>query len=584
MSNADEHKIQKFHGRVTDDYNLWRHRAEIALKGKGYWSKLQQSEVPSEVKEKASAMIVQALGDSALRVCISKIDEPLEMLELLDKRYASTRSATRISLLTAVYSKKYADKQNMARFVDEFESLFAQLERIGTQVAIPEQHKAPLLLASMGNDSKLESTVSALRLKDTEDLTWEAVTADLIQEYNRLKGQPSSSHSGTRSKQGLRAETADDDESRRRRRNPRRALRTEKGDSEKDCNFCGKKGHTSQSCFLNPDSSSCRLSKQALDNIRALKTSKGKETEKKPVRFGGTAVVKKRHDALQATKNESPRAYLDSGASVSLFKSTKETVPGTYERGSDETVQVAVGSKPIPCAGKGTLLMDSLQIPESLHVDRLNDTLVSVGQICDLGRIIVFMDTQAVILKATSFTVDESDIEATVPRNELTGLYEFQSGLRSVGEDKKRQKANSGNVSRDINLWHYRLAHLHSEALKSLHQYVASFPVLKGRLKPCHPCEMGKATKKRFKSHFEKAEFPGEVVHTDLAGPMPRSMEGSVYICTFTDQYSRFTHVAGIQSKSDASVAAKQYKEIGHVQKYFKEGVKRLHSDGISLT
>ncbi len=45
-------------------------------------------------------MLVNALGDSALRVCISKIEEPEQMLKLLDKRYASNRAATRISVLT----------------------------------------------------------------------------------------------------------------------------------------------------------------------------------------------------------------------------------------------------------------------------------------------------------------------------------------------------------------------------------------------------------------------------------------------------------------------------------------------------
>ncbi len=54
-----------------------------------------------EARIKASAMLVNALGDSALRVCISKIEEPEQMLKLLDKRYASNRAATRISVLTA---------------------------------------------------------------------------------------------------------------------------------------------------------------------------------------------------------------------------------------------------------------------------------------------------------------------------------------------------------------------------------------------------------------------------------------------------------------------------------------------------
>lgn len=42
-----------------------------------------------------------------------------------------------------------------------------------------------MLLDSMVNESNLESTVVALRLKDTADLMWRALTADIIQEYER---------------------------------------------------------------------------------------------------------------------------------------------------------------------------------------------------------------------------------------------------------------------------------------------------------------------------------------------------------------------------------------------------------------
>ncbi len=62
-------KIQKFNGRVSDDYDLWRSRAEFALKGKGYWNKMAGTDKGAE-EAKASAMLVNALGDSALRVCI----------------------------------------------------------------------------------------------------------------------------------------------------------------------------------------------------------------------------------------------------------------------------------------------------------------------------------------------------------------------------------------------------------------------------------------------------------------------------------------------------------------------------------
>ena len=113
MTNDDTTKIQKFQGRQGDDNNLWRLRCEIALKGKGYWAKLSEKDCDQDTKDKSSAMMVGALGDAALRVCSAKIGEPMQMLSLLDNRFASKRTATRISVLTAMFSKRYYARKDM---------------------------------------------------------------------------------------------------------------------------------------------------------------------------------------------------------------------------------------------------------------------------------------------------------------------------------------------------------------------------------------------------------------------------------------------------------------------------------------
>ena len=63
---------------------------------------------------------------------------------MLDNRFASSRTASRISVLTTMYTKRYNGKENMPKYIDHFESLFAQLERMGNDTTIPESHKAPL--------------------------------------------------------------------------------------------------------------------------------------------------------------------------------------------------------------------------------------------------------------------------------------------------------------------------------------------------------------------------------------------------------------------------------------------------------
>ena len=74
----------------------------------------------------------------------------------------------------------------MARYIDEFESFFAQLLRMGKAQTVSESHKVNILLASMGTQSKLENSCASLRMRDIDDLKWESVTADLIQEWQTM--------------------------------------------------------------------------------------------------------------------------------------------------------------------------------------------------------------------------------------------------------------------------------------------------------------------------------------------------------------------------------------------------------------
>ena len=75
-------------------------------------------------------------------------DDPAKMLRLLDARYASNRTVSRIAVQTQLFRMSYND-QDMASYIDQFFSLFSKLQRMGKGAAIPESHKAPMLLASI---------------------------------------------------------------------------------------------------------------------------------------------------------------------------------------------------------------------------------------------------------------------------------------------------------------------------------------------------------------------------------------------------------------------------------------------------
>ena len=130
MPSDEDRGLPRFTGRSPDDYDLWQKRVFIALKGRKLWNKINDEKCDQGTKEEAAAILVAALGDAVFLVCSSKVDDRIEVLEALDKRYASHRACNRIPVLTSLLMKKYQNGQDISKFIDEFESLFDQFDKM----------------------------------------------------------------------------------------------------------------------------------------------------------------------------------------------------------------------------------------------------------------------------------------------------------------------------------------------------------------------------------------------------------------------------------------------------------------------
>ena len=583
MSSKDDEslRLDKFKGRRNEDYATWPDKIEIVLKGKGLWKKIKDDNCQEELRDKATSIIALALGEAPFRVCRSAKGNPMEMLELFDARYASKRSVSWIALLHTICTKKHKGKEDLAKFVDEFDRLFSQFEQIKPEVNFPDEIKVGLFMASLQETSSLKSSLASLKLQDDDKLTWETVTSDLIEVWNQ---QP---EAGRTKQDG-------EGSSRTRKKKSRNAHGAQVG----VCSFCGEThGNPGSGCFWNPANPNNKLPK-ALKK----KLASGAETEpeeeadkrkkKKSLRFGSMAsrvkngahpkfnkVANKKQasnvNAVSANKTseENHKTLLDSGASDTFFKSKQEVEDGSYVKGSEETVTIASGSESINCMGSGTFKIGKLKLP-GLHLESCNNTLVSVGQICDLKKIVVFTEHEAVVLSIPGFEVDESHVDIVAKRNMESGLYEIERPV-----EPSISKA-AYNISNRMSLWHNRLAHANVKVLQKLSNHVKDVKPIKGNLQPCTPCKLGKAKKKSFSSHFEATSYPGEIVHSDISGPHPLSLDDRKYFVTFMDQHTRFVHVMGLEAKSEVAESFELYKKCGFVKKYFPRGVQRLHSDG----
>lgn len=173
-------------------------------------------------------------------------------------------------------------------------------------------------------------------------------------------------------------------------------------------------------------------------------------------------------------------------------------------------------------------------------MEGLNDTLISFGQICDQERIVFFTANNILFLKIS--IIDLKKVEVL-----LVTEIDIRSGLYALNNFMHHRKHNSGkkllqvqNLPTDIKLWHNRLVHLNEAAINKLHKHATNFPRLSGAILAFNPCLLEKEMKKGFSSNFNPAEYSGEIVHTDLAGPLPKSMHSAKYACTFTDLNTRF--------------------------------------------
>lgn len=144
----------------------------------------------------------------------------------------------------------------MEKYISEFDSLFAQLEQIDASVSINNEIKGPLFMNSIGRGIVFDSMLSALRTKDVSDLSWQAVTTDILEEARRIELSKNTETSSAVHESKKESKIA-------------KAAKSSGTGSQEECSFCGKSRHDAEHCYVNPDSDVCKLPKKAIEAIKA---------------------------------------------------------------------------------------------------------------------------------------------------------------------------------------------------------------------------------------------------------------------------------------------------------------------------
>ena len=141
---------------------------------------------------------------------------------------------------------------------------------------------------------------------------------------------------------------------------------------------------------------------------------------------------------------------------------------------------------------------------------------------------------------------------------------------------------------------HRRLGHLNytymNQLMKKEMAHGMNYDTGTQTQKDCEMCVLGKIQKKPFLKQSQHRETkPYEIVHSDVCGRMQvESKGGSIYMLTFTDDFSRYTTAYFIKSKSEELSKFMEYVNSlekhtgGHITKLnilSGEDVKVLRSD-----
>lgn len=86
--------------------------------------------------------------------------------------------------------------------------------------------------------------------------------------------------------------------------------------------------------------------------------------------------------------------------------------------------------------------------------------------------------------------------------------------------------------------------------LTNVHKHADGIPILNTTVDVCRTCILGKSHKLPFTGHLGQADAVGDLVHSDIVGPLVMSFSDRFrYASTFMDDHSRYFLVSFLQRR-----------------------------------
>ncbi|GKE17033.1 putative ribonuclease H-like domain-containing protein, partial [Tanacetum coccineum] len=231
--------------------------------------------------------------------------------------------------------------------------------------------------------------------------------------------------------------------------------------------------------------------------------------------------------------------------------------------------------------GIGKIRTNKIDFEDVFFVKELKFNLFSVSQMCDKKNSVLFTETECLVLSPDFKLIDESQVLLRVPKQNNMYRFDLKNAVPSGDLTCLFAKA----IIDESKLWHRRLGHMNFKTMNKL----AKGNLIRGLpLKTfendhtCVACQKGKQHKASCKTkHVSSISQPLQMLHMDLFGPTSiRSINHKTYCLIVTDDFSRFSWVFFLATKSETSGIFKKF--MTEIENQLNHEVKVIKSDNVT--
>lgn len=457
--------------------------------------------------DQAKAKILLHL-DRGMKLVVATCASAHEMWEKLRAEYVSSLEGRRMMMMKSLHGLRQGRTQSVTAYCDVASELRLDLIDLEFNAEAIEAMIIPAFLAGINH---LYSSCIP-QLQDTASRGFERVAKRFRELALNMPSAPAGG-GDLNTMEGARAD----------KHKHKKVYKKKKDKPEKRaCFLCGEVGHIKANCPHKEGHDGAGPAAVMMTMAGTSRVSKGLRAQERGLQadmiFDSGASHHVVHDAA-LLRNMRPSATPD----VKLGGGERHAVLGEGE--------LTVRS---PDTGKVTIFKSVLYVPG------LSCNLISGYQVAARGS----------TFKATSkgiFVHDTSGMLRMIAHQE-SGLFRLRCSVLLSGEI---------HVTAPAQLWHERLCHPSLATVKRMSdkQMLLGLPNLKDFKLPnhCKECVQSKQMQEKHLPSETRAKKPLGRVHSDLMKMPCKDHQQNQYVLTLTDDFSRYTEIALLNTKSEAA-------------------------------